>query len=295
TYSWNFGDGSSATGQTVSHTYTAKGVYTATLTVTDSEGEMSEAAVVEVVVGNTVPSPEIVWPAPGAMTEPGRTLTLEGQAMDPEDGMLSGEALQWTVTAHYLEDGAERSEELAAFTGASGDVDIPEDLDWHGDVRYLVSLTATDSGGLSDSVENVVRYTRLQAQSYDVVSGFNPVSTSDEDGEQDLQARTAGDYFAWQGVNLTGRNPAFIRVAPGTTGGTLELRLGSNQGELLGTVEVAADDEDAWETVAIPLEGAEGVHDLYLVAGAEGGAEDGGEVDLRVNWVQLVGPGVPRE
>ena len=37
-YKWNFGDGSSATGKTASHTYTAAAKYTATLTVTDNRG-----------------------------------------------------------------------------------------------------------------------------------------------------------------------------------------------------------------------------------------------------------------
>ncbi len=42
TYSWDFGDGTSGTGLTTSHTYTTNGVYTATLTVTDSNGATDE-------------------------------------------------------------------------------------------------------------------------------------------------------------------------------------------------------------------------------------------------------------
>jgi PKD repeat protein/RNA polymerase subunit RPABC4/transcription elongation factor Spt4 len=38
TYSWDFGDGNSATGETVSHTYGTVGNYTVTLTVTDAAG-----------------------------------------------------------------------------------------------------------------------------------------------------------------------------------------------------------------------------------------------------------------
>jgi serine protease len=37
-YSWDFGDGASGTGQTVSHTYAADGTYTVTLTVMDNDG-----------------------------------------------------------------------------------------------------------------------------------------------------------------------------------------------------------------------------------------------------------------
>lgn len=37
-YDWNFGDGSTATGSTASHTYAAGGTYTVTLTVTDDAG-----------------------------------------------------------------------------------------------------------------------------------------------------------------------------------------------------------------------------------------------------------------
>jgi|GEM_PF-1879136 len=37
-YGWNFGDGNTASGATVCHTYTRSGTYTATLTVTDDSG-----------------------------------------------------------------------------------------------------------------------------------------------------------------------------------------------------------------------------------------------------------------
>jgi len=50
TYSWNFGDGSTGTGVTTSHTYTSNGIYTVILTVTDSAGNVGYASV-EITVG----------------------------------------------------------------------------------------------------------------------------------------------------------------------------------------------------------------------------------------------------
>ena len=44
-YAWDFGDGSVASGQDVSHTYTSRGVYVAVLTVTDNLGLTSTAQV----------------------------------------------------------------------------------------------------------------------------------------------------------------------------------------------------------------------------------------------------------
>ena len=43
-YDWDLGDGESANGITVSHTYPEKGIYTVTLTVTDSAGKTGSRA-----------------------------------------------------------------------------------------------------------------------------------------------------------------------------------------------------------------------------------------------------------
>ena len=42
-YAWDFGDGTTATGQTAVHTYTTPGTYTIKVTVTDSLGETASA------------------------------------------------------------------------------------------------------------------------------------------------------------------------------------------------------------------------------------------------------------
>ena len=48
-YSWDFGDGTTATGLTTTHSYTSQGTYTVTLTVTDNDGLIStDTAIVNV-------------------------------------------------------------------------------------------------------------------------------------------------------------------------------------------------------------------------------------------------------
>ena len=53
-YAWNFGDGSTAAGVTVSHTYTAAGNYTLSLTVHGTKGSRQIEKTVSVVTKTTV-------------------------------------------------------------------------------------------------------------------------------------------------------------------------------------------------------------------------------------------------
>ncbi len=58
TYTWDFGDGTQATGALVTHTYAAEGDYTATLTVKDNTGQKStDTATVKVITWDTLATP----------------------------------------------------------------------------------------------------------------------------------------------------------------------------------------------------------------------------------------------
>ena len=83
-WSWDFGDGSVATGSTVSHTYSAPGVYTVSLTVTGPDGSDTSvrADLIEATGKGVVGVPDYLWIAPSdldqrPMTGPAWTALLE--------------------------------------------------------------------------------------------------------------------------------------------------------------------------------------------------------------------------
>lgn len=69
-FAWEFGDGATAAGAAVSHSYAAEGTYTVTLVATDNDGDTGEATVVLTV--NAPPSPPAP-PAPEPAPAPGYT------------------------------------------------------------------------------------------------------------------------------------------------------------------------------------------------------------------------------
>ena len=62
-YAWYFGDGGTAAGQAVTHTYRDNGSYTVTLVVTDARGARSEPSTATVTVANVAPTATLGAPA----------------------------------------------------------------------------------------------------------------------------------------------------------------------------------------------------------------------------------------
>jgi PKD repeat protein len=91
-YEWAFGDGTTATGQSVSHAYDSTGTYSATLTVTDNEGAVS-SDVVTIQVSST--SGELTADASANQTtaNPGELVVFDGVGSSAPDGFV--ESYEW--------------------------------------------------------------------------------------------------------------------------------------------------------------------------------------------------------
>lgn len=168
-YMWDF-DGNGTVDKTTvypttSHTYTARGKYPVTLTVEDSpadstDSKVSEPATIEVFPGNEPPEPSIDQiPAEFRVGEP---VTASGTATDSDGDApvsLSWQAVQVHDDNHeHPLQSAEASDSLT-FNGppAEGLYSTNPDENF-----VVVRLTATDSQGLSKTVERVVRPDTVQ-------------------------------------------------------------------------------------------------------------------------------------
>ncbi len=125
-YAWTFGDGSSDSGKSPSHTYGDNGVYTVTLTVTDHVGR-TDTDSLTVTVNNVAPSAE----ANGDYNvDEGSSVTLQGYATDVAAD-LSTLVYRWDL------DGVEGYES----EGENVDFRCSEDDE------YTVGLEVTDKDG----------------------------------------------------------------------------------------------------------------------------------------------------
>ncbi|SNR41381.1 PKD domain-containing protein [Blastococcus mobilis] len=131
-YAWDFGDGSTGSGATASHTYEAAGTYPVTLTVTDDKGATARHGASVVVTAPVNQAPAAAFEASGS----GLSVTFDGSGSADPDGTIQGYA--WDFG-----DGATGEGATVTHTyGTAG--------------TYPVRLTVTDDAGASGTVTRSV-------------------------------------------------------------------------------------------------------------------------------------------
>jgi hypothetical protein len=126
-------------------------------------------------------------------------------------------------------------------------------------------------------------YVRQEAETIAWSSGVETERSGE--GGMDVGYIENGDYIKVKGVDFRTRATSFsARVASGTSGGRIELRLGGTNGTLVGTCTVPGTGGwQTWTTVTCAVSGAAGKQDLYLrFAGGSGYL-------FNVNWWQFAG------
>ena len=151
-YEWDFGDGTakSTAKDPPVHTYTRGGNFDAKLKVTDSKNA-SATATVRISVNNRPPVVTLGAPLDGAQYRNGVPVKLTGSATDPDDGVLADARLSWSIVlvhGSHVHPSGSLTGKSASFTPIS---------DHDADSYYRVTLTATDSDGVSTAKTVVIR------------------------------------------------------------------------------------------------------------------------------------------
>ena len=299
TYSWDFNgdgtaDGNQATG---SYTYTTVGDYTARLTVTDSDGR-SAVTNIDIVVGNTAPSVELVLPADGGFFEFGDTMRYEVVVTDPEDATI--DCSRVVVQPGLGHD--EHAHGYEQYTGCSGVLPLPGDEGHVGaDIFGTITASYTDRGAGGASAlrgqDTIVVHTKhKEAEFFDATGrlagstsagapGVVTETTGDPaGGGLNIGYVEPGDWIAWDVMNLTKINSLSLRVAAPTAGTVWEVRTGSATGPTVATINVP--NTGGWQTyqdVSAPVTNSTVSGRLFFVQVAGGS---------NLNWIDFRGDGV---
>ena len=150
TYDWDLdGDGAygDATSATPGFLYTVPKSYTVRLRVIDP-GSASATSTVVITAGDSPPTATILTPSATLAWKVGDAVNFSGSATDAKDGALPASALSWSLLLHHCPATChvhpiQDFPGVAAGSFSAPDHDYPSHLE--------LQLTATDSGGLTDT------------------------------------------------------------------------------------------------------------------------------------------------
>ncbi|MFI6228927.1 PQQ-dependent sugar dehydrogenase [Micromonospora echinospora] len=243
THSWNFGDGTTSTSANPSKTYTTDGSYTATLTVRDPQGATGTASV-SIRVGNTAPTVRINSPLMGRLFSYGDTVPFSITVTDPEDGTIDCTKVKMTYVLGHDQHG----HAITSQNGCSGSITIPVDgeHDEAANIFAVFDAEYTDSGGLTTHEQHILQPRKRQAEHHKDSSGVSPHDKTQAEGGRTIGSIDNGDWIAFEPYRLDTVTSFHARVSSGGVGGTIQVRVGSPTGTVLGSATVPV--TGGWET-----------------------------------------------
>ncbi len=192
-----------------------------------------------------------------------------GYAYDPTAKFIrytNGTVNRWEKLERpnvYIEDG-----HVVAMTLSAIDVAKDRDAgnDRHGSKVIVIPFDGArfDSGSAMPTPLPRSAFNKIEAEDFDNQSGVENETCSE--GGQDVGFIEDGDYVVYKNIDFGNGAESFkARVASAGGGGSIELRLDSLTGPLVGTCTVAGGSD--WQTygdVECQVTGASGNHDVYL-------------------------------
>lgn len=245
-YQWSFGDGTTGSGATASHSFTSAGTYTATLTVTDSMGLTSSASIAITATAPVVLIPPTAVIATSTAAGPAPlTVAFDGSGSTAASGS-SIASYAWDFDNGSTASGATSSH---SFTAAG---------------TYTATLTVTDNKGLTSSASTpIVVSTPVQVNkaptaviSATPTSGASPL-TATFDGSASTDADGNIVSYIWNfgdGSTASGKTASYTYTTKGSFAAALTVT--DDQGAS-NTTTTTINVEDELQTAQINLEAGE--------------------------------------
>ncbi|NJM04945.1 PKD domain-containing protein [Candidatus Gracilibacteria bacterium] len=267
-YSWNLGDGTLKSGASVSHSYAAEGVYTATVTASNAGSNQSRS--ITVLVTNV---------APNASAGADRTVfvsdnvDLAGSAGDP-DGHLPL-SYSWQQTGGPTVSLSAADTLTPGFTAPG----TPVVLEF--------TLIVTDSFGKASS--DTVKVTVIDTNVEGVFAGSSSPTVLGQPTSFSATASGSNLSYSWDfgdGTTVNGANLSHTYAAAGVYTATVTVR--NNEGERSTTTVVTVTNDTP--TVNAGADQVVVVASTVVLNGTASDAD--GHLPLSYNWQQTGGPSV---
>jgi hypothetical protein len=114
--------------------------------------------------------------------------------------------------------------------------------------------------------EVVDSYYKIQAEDYNANYGTETETCTDVDEGENEGSINNGNWLMFSDINLSNVKSIDIRLASTKSDGTIQIKLGSKSGTLIGTVDIPnTGGWQIWETASIDIESVSGTYDVYLV------------------------------
>ncbi|MDF2542077.1 MAG: glycoside hydrolase family 76 [Herbinix sp.] len=123
---------------------------------------------------------------------------------------------------------------------------------------------------------------RIEIEAFDLCRGI--ITNECLEGGKSIGGITGGTYTVYHNVDFGDGSfkKAQFRAASTASGGTVEIRLGSTKGKLLGTCQIEnTGDLGVWDTFSCDVTDVTGMQDIYLVY-------SGDDNLFNLNWFQFV-------
>ncbi|MEU5964158.1 ThuA domain-containing protein [Micromonospora parva] len=271
TYAWDF-DNNGTTDSTAanpSFTYTTNGTRSPTLTVRDTTGKTATASVV-VTVGNSAPVVTVNTPLNGQTFTFGDAVPFSVTVTDAQDGAVNCAR----VKVNYVLGHDSHGHQLGSVQGCTGVIQTSADgeHDTAANIFGIIDAEYTDLGGggqpaLTTHTQAVLQPRVRQAEHFGDSSGVQIVAGAAGHGGAAVGYVDNNDWISFRPYNLTGVQSFSARVgAPAGGGGTLELRVDSPTGPLVGSATVTPTGGYAtFATVTGGVTAPSGTRTLFLV------------------------------